>query len=68
MIDSDVPAVLSGLERTVLVRGPGEVSIRESVVFEVSSISSFKYDPIFQAICLFSLDPLEITTRLLPCE
>jgi hypothetical protein len=34
----------------------------------VNAISAYKYDPIFQAPCLFSLEPLGITARLLPCE
>jgi len=68
MIDADLPAGISMLNMKRKVRGPGTIKVRESVVFEVSSISAFKYDPIFQADCLFSLDPLGITTREHPCE
>lgn len=50
------------------VRGPGVVTIRESVIFQVEALSSYKYEPIFQAICLFNLEPLSISTKLLPCE
>ncbi len=68
MIDSEMPAGISSLSIKRKVQGPGTIKVRESVVFKVNSISAFKYDPIFQADCLFSLDPLGITTRVLPCE
>lgn len=66
--DSDLPAGISILEISRKVRGPGTVTVRESVVFKVHSVSAFKYDPIFQADCLFLLDPLSVSARLLPCE
>ncbi len=68
LIDSELPAGVSSLEMQRKVRGPGTITVRESVVFKVNSVSAFKYDPIFQADCLFLLDPLGITSRLLPCE
>ncbi|MCP4312109.1 MAG: hypothetical protein GY790_12660 [Bacteroidetes bacterium] len=68
LTDSEIPAGISSLVIKRKVRGPGVISVRESVVFNVNSVSAFKYDPIFQADCHFSLDPLEISTRLLPCE
>lgn len=68
LIDSELPAGISTLEIKRRVRGPGTITVRESVVFNVSSVSAFKYDPIFQADCLFLLDPLGISSRLLPCE
>lgn len=68
LMDSDLPAGISILEISRKVRGPGTVTVRESVVFKVHSVSAFKYDPIFQADCLFLLDPLSVSARLLPCE
>jgi hypothetical protein len=68
MIDSETPAGISSLTLNRKVRGPGTITVRESVVFKVNSVSAFKYDPIFQADCLFSLDPLGISTRVHPCE
>lgn len=68
MIDSELPAGISKIDIRRKIRGPGTIKIRESVIFNVNSISAFKYDPIFQADCLFTLDPLGITTRELPCE
>lgn len=66
--DADVPAGYSVLGMNKRVRGPGQVTIRESVIFRVNSVSAFKYDPIFQAVCLFSLEALSISAHLLPCE
>jgi len=68
MIDSEIPAGISTLSLKRKVRGPGTIVVRESVVFNVNSISAFKYDPIFQADCIFSLDPLGISTRVHPCD
>ena len=68
MTDSELPAGISTLDMKKKVRGPGIITVRESIVYNVSSVSAFKYDPIFQADCLFILDPLGISTRLLPCE
>jgi hypothetical protein len=66
--DHQVPYGISTLSASWDLRGPGRVVIRESVIFEVSSVSSYKYDPIFQAACLFSLEPLSVSAKLLPCE
>ena len=66
--DSEIPAGFSTLMLVGKIKGPGVVTIRESVVFEVSTLSTYKYEPIFQAPCLFSLEPLGISARLLPCE
>lgn len=68
LYDSEVPSGSSLLNLEQEIRGPGVVTIRESIIFEVSAISSFKYEPIFQAACLFSLEPLSISARVLPCE
>jgi hypothetical protein len=68
LIDSELPAGISTLKIVRKVKGPGTITVRECVVYNVNSISSFKYDPIFQADCLFLLDPLGISTRLLPCD
>jgi len=68
MTDMHIPAGFSRLEMIREVRGPATVVIRESVIFRVETVSAFRYDPIFQAVCLFSLDPLAISTRILPCE
>jgi len=68
LTDSDLPAGVSTLKINRKVRGPGTITVRESVVFKVNSVSAFKYDPIFLADCLFSLDPLAVSARLLPCE
>jgi hypothetical protein len=66
--DTKIPAGFSTLSIDRKIRGPGVIIIRESVVFQVNAISAYKYDPIFQAPCLFSFEPLGISTRLLPCE
>jgi hypothetical protein len=68
MTDSEIPAGFSTLDLDKEIRGPGQVIIRESVIFRVTSVSAYRYDPIFQAVCLFGLEPLGISTRLLPCE
>lgn len=68
LIDSEIPAGISRLSINRKVRGPGTITIRESVVFKVNAVSAFKYDPIFTADCLFSLEPLGVSTRVFPCE
>jgi hypothetical protein len=68
LTDTEIPAGQSRLSLRRRVRGPGIVTVRESVIFRVEAISAYRYDPIFQVACLFSLDPLGISTRLLPCE
>jgi hypothetical protein len=65
--DAEVPAGFSTLTLERNIQGPGVVTVRESVIFKVNSLSAYKYDPIFQAVCLFSLEPLGISARLLPC-
>jgi hypothetical protein len=65
--DFEIPSGYSEIELEEEYKGPGILVIRESVIFRVSSVSAYKYDPIFQAVCLFSMEPLAITTRLLPC-
>ena len=67
-IDQEVPAGVSSLILEKKIRGPGKVTVRESVVFRIKAVSAYKYDPIFQAPCLFSLEPLSISSRWLPCE
>jgi len=64
----DLPVGSSSLVLTRKVKGPGVITIRESVIFRMEAISSYKYEPIFQAESLFSLEPLSISTKLLPCE
>lgn len=68
MSDAEIPAGYSQLKLIKKVQGPGTLSIRESVIFRVNSVSAFKYDPIFQAVCLFNFEALGICTHLLPCE
>jgi hypothetical protein len=67
LVDNRIPAGFSNLERELTLRGPGKVVIRESVVFDMRTVSPYKYDPIFQVACLFSLEPLCISAWLLPC-
>jgi len=62
------PIGTSTISLSQKIRGPGVVIIRESVIFRVEALSSYKYEPIFQAICLFNLEPLSISAKLLPCE
>lgn len=66
--DEQIPSGVSTIRFTRKVRGPGVITLRESVLFRITSLSSYKFDPIFQAKCLFLLQPLSVTTRLLPCE
>jgi len=65
--DRNVPSGISTMYKSMDLAGPGTVVIRESVIFEINSLSAFKYDPIFQAACLFSLEPLSVSAKLLPC-
>lgn len=67
-IDLEVPAGVSSLDLEKKIMGPGKVIVRESVIFRITTVSAYKYDPIFQAPCLFSLEPLNISARWLPCE
>lgn len=66
--NESTPIGTSTISLSQKIRGPGVVTIRESVIFQVEALSSYKYEPIFQAICLFNLEPLSISTKLLPCE
>ena len=66
--DPGVPAGFSTLDQERRIRGPGVVTVRESVIFRMDAVSAYKYAPIFQAPCLFSLEPLSVSARLLPCE
>ncbi len=66
--DTDIPAGYSDLSLERKIRGPGVVTIRESVIFRLNAVSAYKYAPIFQAACSFSLEPLSISAWLLPCE
>lgn len=68
MQEEEIPGGPSTISMERRIKGPGLVTIRESVIFHVDALSAYKYDPIFQAICLFNLEPLSITTKLLPCE
>jgi hypothetical protein len=67
LTDREVPAGFSNLLIEYPVQGPGVVTIKESVIFTMESVSPYKYDPIFQAPCLFILEPLDVSARLLPC-
>ena len=64
----EIPVGTSSMLLSRKLKGPGVVTIRESVIFEVEALSSYKYEPIFQAASLFSLEPLSISAKLLPCE
>jgi hypothetical protein len=66
--DPEIPAGFSTLTLERRIKGPGVVTVRESVIFRVHAVSAYKYDPIFQAACLFSLEPLGVSARVLPCE
>jgi hypothetical protein len=68
MQEEDIPGGPSSNRLTREIRGPGVITIRESVIFHVDALSAYKYDPIFQAVCLFNLEPLSISAKLLPCE
>ena len=63
-----IPGGNSIINHKVRARGPGVITIRESVLFDVEALSAYKYDPIFQMICIFNLEPLHISAKLLPCE
>jgi hypothetical protein len=67
LTDQEVPAGFSNLLIECPVQGPGMVTIRESVIFTIESVSPYKYDPIFQAPCIFILEPLDVSARVLPC-
>ena len=64
----EIPIGTSNILLSRKLKGPGVITIRESVIFQVEALSSFKYEPIFQAVSLFNLEPLSISAKLLPCE
>lgn len=64
----EIPIGTSILTLSRKIKGPGVITIRESIIFELETLSSFKYEPIFQAACLFNLEPLSVSAKLLPCE
>ncbi|MEN8228288.1 MAG: hypothetical protein ABFS38_09055 [Bacteroidota bacterium] len=64
----EIPVGTSSILLTRKLEGPGVIIIQESVIFQVEALSTYKYDPIFQAASLFSLEPLSISAKLLPCE
>lgn len=64
----EIPVGTSNILLSRKLKGPGVIAIRESVIFEVESLSSYKYEPIFQAVSLFNFEPLSISAKLLPCE
>ena len=68
MQEEEIPGGLSTNTIVREIQGPGVITISESVIFHVDALSSFKYDPIFQAVCLFNLEPLSISAKLLPCK
>lgn len=68
MQEEEIPGGHSSISLTREIRGPGVITVRESVIFHVNALSAFKYEPIFQAICLFNLEPLSVSAKLLPCE
>ena len=65
--DRVAPSGISTINTSMDLQGPGIVVIRESVIFDINTLSAYKYDPIFQAACLFSLEPLSVSAKLLPC-
>jgi len=68
MQEEEIPGGLSTNTLVREIKGPGVITISESVIFHVDALSSFKYDPIFQAVCLFNLEPLSVSAKLLPCK
>ena len=68
MQEEAIPGGNSSISLSQKLRGPGVVTIRESVIFHVNALSAYKYEPIFQAICLFNMEPLSVSAKLLPCE
>lgn len=66
--NEEIPSGNSTIFLSRKIRGPGAVIVRESVIFHVDALSSYKYEPIFQAVCQFNLEPLSVSAKLLPCE
>jgi len=66
--DEKIPGGHSSLFLTRKVRGPGVLVIEESVIFQIEALSAYKYEPSFQAVSFFNLEPLSISVKLLPCE
>lgn len=68
MQDEEIPGGHSSIYLNRKVRGPGVLFIEESVIFHLEALSAYKYEPIFQAISFFNLEPLSISAKLLPCD
>ncbi len=68
LFEEEIPVGTSNIRLSRKFKGPGMIAIRESVIFQISALSSYKYEPIFQAVSLFNLEPLSISAKLLPCE
>jgi len=66
--DENIPGGHSSVYVNREVRGPGVLVIEESVIFQMEALSSFKFQPSFQAVSFFNLEPLSISVKLLPCE
>ncbi len=64
----EIPVGTSNILMSRKLKGSGVITIRESVIFQVAALSSYKYEPIFQAVSLFNFEPLSISAKLLPCE
>lgn len=65
--DEEIPGGHSDIILKREIRGPGVVTVEESVIFHIEALSAYKYEPIFQAVSLFNLEPLSISAKLLPC-
>jgi hypothetical protein len=66
--DEKIPGGHSSIYLNREVRGPGVFVIKESVIFQMETLSAYKYGPNFQAVSFFNLEPLSISVKLLPCE
>ncbi|MCK5136443.1 MAG: hypothetical protein KAR19_11695 [Bacteroidales bacterium] len=66
--NEEIPSGNSTISLSRKIRGPGVVIVKESVIFHVDALSSYKYELIFQAVCQFNLEPLSVSAKLLPCE
>ncbi|MCJ7716657.1 MAG: hypothetical protein MUO54_09075 [Anaerolineales bacterium] len=66
--DEKIPGGHSSIYLYQEVRGPGVFVIEESVIFQMQTLSAFKYGPGFQAVSFFNLEPLSISVKLLPCK
>jgi hypothetical protein len=66
--DEKIPGGHSSIYLDREVRGPGVLVFKESVIFRIEALSAYKYEPSFQAVSFFNLEPLSISVKLLPCE